>query len=137
MEVEPKPDAGSDRPTESAPTADDGSAVNRKPRFTIGKIMFWTAVFAGALVVVGATVVVVGATVVVVGATVVAVGVDSPPPQPAANSKAVRRMIGLAVRGVIDTSLRTKCASLLSDGVKRGRLSSPPELGERPWRWTC
>jgi len=89
-------------------------------------------------VVVVVVVVVVGAAVVVVvGATVVAVGVDSPPPQPAANSKAVRRIIGLAVRRVIGTSLRTKCASLLSDGVKRGRLSSPPELGERPWRWTC
>ncbi|MCH2181767.1 MAG: hypothetical protein MK108_07165 [Mariniblastus sp.] len=55
MEVEPKPDAGPDRPTESAPEADDGSAINRKPRFTIGKIMFWTAVCAGGLVVVGAT----------------------------------------------------------------------------------
>ena len=55
MEVEPKPDAGPDRPTESAPTADDGSAVSRKPRFTIGKIMFWTAVCAGGVVVVGAT----------------------------------------------------------------------------------
>lgn len=55
MEVEPKPDAGPDRPTESAPAADDGSAVSRKPRFTIGKIMFWTAVCAGAVVVVGAT----------------------------------------------------------------------------------
>ena len=70
-------------------------------------------------------------------AAVVAVGVDSPPPQPAANSRAARRIIGLAVRRVIGTSLRTKCASLLSDGVKRWRLSSPPELGERPWRWTC
>ncbi len=55
MEVEPKPDARPDRPNESAPTADDGSAVKRKPRFTIGKIMFWTAVCAGALVVVGAS----------------------------------------------------------------------------------
>ncbi len=55
MEVEPKPDAGPDRPTESAPAADDGPAINRKPRFTIGKIMFWTAVCAGGLAVVGAS----------------------------------------------------------------------------------
>jgi len=96
---------------------------------------------AAVVVVVGAAVVVVvgAAVVVVVGAAVVVVGVvvDSPSPQPAANSKAARRIIGLAVRRVIGTSLRTKCVTLLSDGVKRWRLSSPPELGERPWRWTC
>ena len=55
MEVEPKPDAGPDGAIESVPAAADGSAINRKPRFTIGKIMFWTAVCAGGLVVVGAT----------------------------------------------------------------------------------
>ena len=55
MEAEPKTDAGPDRPAESVPVADNGPAINRKPRFTIGKIMFWTAVCAGGLVVVGAT----------------------------------------------------------------------------------
>ena len=55
MEAEPKPDAGADQPADSVPTADNGPVINRKPRFTIGKIMFWTAICAGGLVVVGAT----------------------------------------------------------------------------------
>ena len=53
MEVELKPDL--DCSAESASTGNEPSAVNRKPRFTIGKIMFWTAVCAGGLAVVGVT----------------------------------------------------------------------------------
>lgn len=48
---EPRPDPDSDSPA----MADDAVAVDRRPRFTIGKIMYWTAVCAGGLAVVGAT----------------------------------------------------------------------------------
>lgn len=52
-EDEPKQDF--DCSAESASTGNERSAVHRKSQFTIRKIMLWTAIFGGAVAVVGAT----------------------------------------------------------------------------------